>query len=291
MDFIVTFGAAVRFIVVLCLVTSISACGVLDFPARSVDLPTRSALEGMEPRPDAAGQSRNKKLIYVVYPGSGFIAIYNWNGTLYTRKFLGPLNAPEGACSDEHGNVFVTSSGSSTIVEFAHGGTEPVSTLSDPGEYPAACSVDSTSGHLAVINYLSAGGGRGSVSIYNDTNSGSVPETYTDQEIYAYAYCAYDSHGNLFIDGTRTAKRDFEFAELPRDSKTFQKGFPLSMKWPGPMQWDGRYLAVGVPDKRLVYRVSKGKIVDTVRLKEDAGYDFAIVAGEISTLFGRFPAI
>lgn len=236
--------------------------------------------------PTAADRSRDERLIYVVYPASGFIAIYTWSGNLYTRKLLGPLSGPQGACSDRSGHIFITSSGSSTIAEFAHGGTRIIATLSDSGEYPAACSVDPISGSIAVTNYLSTDNGRGSVSIYR--NGKSSPEVFVDRHIYAYGFCAYDSHGDLFVDGDRSLKNGFEFAELPHGAKTFKNvALGLRMKYPGPMQWDGRDISIEDPRTDVYYRESGGKIVDTVRLKLNEGYDFFIIAGQIATLAPR----
>ncbi len=58
-----------------------------------------------------------------------------------------------GECADTAGDVFVTlDAKSGKIVEFAHGGRRPIKTLPDPSGVPFACSVDPTTGNLAVVN-------------------------------------------------------------------------------------------------------------------------------------------
>ena len=47
---------------------------------------------------------------------------------------------------------------------------EPIATLSDPGYYPEACSIDPTTGNLAVTNNSVENGDTGVVAIYVDAN-------------------------------------------------------------------------------------------------------------------------
>ena len=64
-------------------------------------------------------------------------------GTIDTRAGLG-------MCSNKNGDVFMTYP-PGTIVEYAHGGTQPIATLYLPGFYETwGCGVDPTSGDLAV---------------------------------------------------------------------------------------------------------------------------------------------
>src|SRR5262249_38235435 len=54
-----------------------------------------------------------------------------------------------GACVDARGNVFITNTDS--ILEYTHGGSSPIATLSLPGDQARGCSVDPVSGNLAVV--------------------------------------------------------------------------------------------------------------------------------------------
>ncbi len=89
------------------------------------------------------------------------------------------FQSPGGLCVDKAGDVFVTNFGASNIVEYAHGGTKPIATLSDPYQEPDDCSVDPTTGNLAVANI------GGSVSIYEGARG--HPKQRTDSEI-AYMF-------------------------------------------------------------------------------------------------------
>jgi hypothetical protein len=226
----------------------------------------------------------HQALIYVIYPVGGDVAIYTMSGKLYTQEFIGPLNQPQAACADKVGHVFITVAGSSQIVEYNHGGTTPVATLNDPGEDPASCSIDPKSGRIAVANYLASGGARGSVSIYE--NAGKSPKLYTDNQIFAYSFCAYDSHGNLFVDGFKRLKKGFELAELPYGSKVFKSlNLGLHMRdWAGPLQWDSQDIALADPRAHAIDRLDNGRIVGSVPLKGYTGSDFFVENGQIGTV-------
>jgi hypothetical protein len=210
--------------------------------------------------PDAKKHS----LLYVSSVLSDDVYAYSYT----THSLVGTLTGfetPYGLCVDNAADLWIVNDGAQQIVEYAHGGTSPIATLSDSGEYPEGCSVDPTSGNLAVTNFYSATGG-GSVSIY--TGAKGTPQTYTDPTIVEYRFCGYDSHGNLFVDGV-TASSTFAFAELPKGSGTFTD-IPLDQKveWPGGVQWDGKYVAVGDTDAGVIYRVNgaKGQIKGTTSL-------------------------
>ena len=241
---------------------------------------------GAMPQSRAIGAQapRRQALIYVIYPVGGDVAIYTMSGKLYTPEFIGPLNQPQAACADKVGHVFITVAGSSQIIEYNHGGTTPVATLNDPGEYPASCSADPKSGRLAVTNYLAAGGGRGSVSVYE--NARGSPKIYADDRILQYGFCAYDSNSDLFIDGFKTLKKGFEFAELPYGSKVFKSiNLGLHMKgWAGPLRWDGQDIAFADPRAHAIDRLDNGRIVGSVPLKDYTGSDFFIEKGQIGTV-------
>ena len=90
----------------------------------------------------------------------------------------------QGECVDGAGNVFVTNSFKGQILEYAHGGTTPIATLSDPNQYPIDCAVDPTTGNLAVTNYF-AKTGPGSVAIYQGAQG--APLFYAENNVnYEY---------------------------------------------------------------------------------------------------------
>jgi hypothetical protein len=137
-----------------------------------------------------------------------------------------------GDCSDSSGNVFVTNN--TQVLEYAHGGTTPIATLSLPGVDAAACGVDAKTGNLAVIF---GGGSAGNIAIFPGA-TGS-PTLYT-AGIAPY-YCGYDNGGNLFVSGLSYQKS--ALVELPSGSSAFMTLTIIGdVGAPGQIQWDGKYV-------------------------------------------------
>ena len=130
-----------------------------------------------------------------------------------------------------------------SIVEYAHGGTAPIATLSDPGEKPSGCAVNSETGDLAVANFSGTGSSQnGNVAVYK--GGGGTPTLYSAPNIASYYYCAYDNAGNLLVDGTMES--GVGFAELRKGSTDFT---PITMdetfSYAGSIQWTGRDFSIG----------------------------------------------
>ena len=172
-----------------------------------------------------------------------------------------------GICSDGVGNVWVADAEGHQLVEYAHGGTTPIATLSDSGQYPASCSVDPSTGNLAVVNSATTGSS-GTVAIY--ANAQGTPSSYTDPDIYYPGYCGYDNAGNLLVDGQSKSGTP-EFALLPTSSKSFTN-ITLNKKIAdgGAILWDGSYMTVQDREAGKIYRIaiagSKGTIVGKTAL-------------------------
>jgi hypothetical protein len=210
-------------------------------------------------KPSAKGQP----LVYVSSVLTNDVYVYSYS----TQQLVGTLtgfSTPYGLCSDKKGHVWVVNDGASQIVEYAHGGTTPLATLNDSAEYPEGCAVDPKTGNLAVTNFYSQSGG-GSVAIY--AGAKGTATLYTDPSIAQYRFCGYDDKGNLFVDGA-TGSSAFAFAELPKGSGTFTDiTLNRSVEWPGGVQWDGKYVAVGDTDAGVIYRAQpSGKVKATTDL-------------------------
>ncbi len=104
-------------------------------------------------------EAKGDHLLYVSGPGTGKAYVYSYPGA----KLVGTLTgfvASLGVCTDKAGDVWIaddTGGGlrPGTMIEYAHGGTTPIATLND-GDPPLNCSVDATTGNLAVAsNYHS----------------------------------------------------------------------------------------------------------------------------------------
>jgi hypothetical protein len=143
----------------------------------------------------------------------------------------------QGECVDQHGDVFITNLGTNQIFEYAHGSKKRLRTLTSYGG-PAGCSVDPTTGNLAVSNLTV-----GSVAIYTDARG--KPKLYKDPAFKEDFWCGYDDKGNLFVDGESSTSA-FEFAELPKGAGSLENiTLNQSISFPGGVQWDGTYVAVG----------------------------------------------
>jgi hypothetical protein len=225
--------------------------------------------------PDA----KSKDLLYVTNPGGNEVLVYSYPqyklvgtlGGLYYNFFA------DGVCSDKQGNVWIVGNAGQELIEYAHGGTTPIATLSDPGYYPTACSVDPVTGNLAVANKetVNSTPQQGNVAVY--THATGTPTLYTDSQLFQVWFCGYDNKGNLYIDGTKGYSVTFGFAELPKGKKqltniTLKGG---TIYFPGKILWDGKYVAVGdqsyqnkYPTTSGIYQTtgSGGKIVSTTPL-------------------------
>ncbi|MBV8530326.1 MAG: hypothetical protein JO104_03340 [Candidatus Eremiobacteraeota bacterium] len=112
--------------------------------------------------------------------------------------------------------------------------------------------------------------------------------------------CAYDGHGNLFVDGMKaisTSRVVFVLYELPKGGKSFS---PITLDkrvgFAGGLQWDGQYVAVatgGSGIKPVIYRFrvsrSKGTVVSAVHPK-GLNYEawFAVADGRIIGTSGLY---
>lgn len=100
-----------------------------------------------------APEATSEDLVYVTGGCGGTCVVSYPAGKIVGYLNLGNgLNA--GVCSDSGGNVYISNnreSNDSEVVEYAHGGTTPKATFDLPGFDAAGCSVDPTTGNLAVM--------------------------------------------------------------------------------------------------------------------------------------------
>src|SRR5579863_7905024 len=190
--------------------------------------------------------AKKSDLLYISDLLAQVVDIYTYG---HGYKLVGQLTGffnPEGLCVDLKGNVYVTNvtnDGVYQITEFAHGGTSPLRVLSDPDGRPNGCSVDPTTGDLAVADFWGASEGIGNVTVYK--NASGTPTPYSNSNIYYDYYCAYDDNGNLFVDG-ETEGSVFGLGELTKGGSTLNFiNIDQTIYLPGGVQWDGKYLAVG----------------------------------------------
>jgi hypothetical protein len=198
--------------------------------------------------PDAAGID----LLYVSDAGSNDVFVYAYPSGTLKGKLTG-FGRPAGLCVDKAGDVFITDLTAFRIVEYRHGAAKPVATLKDPGEEPGDCSVDPTTGNLAVTNISKPYTGAGDLLIYPKAKG--PPKRYVDSAIEYYQFCGYDTKGNLFVDGMKSG--DFGLAELPKGQTAFTNiTVNESIAYAGAVQWDGNAVAVGDYERNVIYRFS-----------------------------------
>lgn len=206
--------------------------------------------------PDA----KHDNLLYVATAGNNAVEIYSYPKTKLVGT-LTNLDWPEGLCSDRDGNVWVTNFEINGIYpgymsEYAHGGTTPIATLQDGTQSPKGCSVDPTTGNLAVANTFPGQGGSGSGNVAIYKKAQGDPVFYTDPDIYYPYFCTYDDKGNLFVNGFSPGSQ-VTFSELPKGSKKFVTlTLDKAITWPVGLQWHWNYLAVGngTDDNPIIYQ-------------------------------------
>jgi hypothetical protein len=226
-----------------------------------------------------------KRLLYVsddAYASYSGNAVYVYS---YPKgKLVGILSgfeSPEGECVDGAGDVFITDYDAQDIVEYAHGGTTPINTLSNSGKSPVGCSVDPTTGNLAVTDW---NGPPSHLAIYQ--NAQGNPTYLSDKYISQMKFCGFDNKGNLFVDGEPTPHygETFSLSELPKGSSDFVNVTPSEqyVNTPGAVQWDGKYVAFEDPSVDTIYQeqvgASSGEIVgETVLSGSDYVTQFWVV--------------
>ena len=241
--------------------------------------------------------SGGKNLFAFVYPSGRLVGKLNVTPTdLY------------GICSDAKGDIFVTSysdySDGTTIFEYAHAGTEPIATLNDPWNADA-CSVDPTTGNLAVANWYTNGQYiNANVIVYNLSTEQYTG--YSDPELPYYKWCAYDDKGNLYVDSggffTTHNKKRPTLAILPKGQskftnvtvKTSSQFIAMSLQWyNGNLVVAGNENAIG-PETLLSVRIkgTEGDVVGTTTL-QDHGHGYGddsqfVIAGN-HVISGGYP--
>ena len=96
---------------------------------------------------------------------------------------------------------------------------------------------------LAVANREQTSNYPGDIAVY--VNAKSVPTSYIGFSFYYYDYCAYDSKGDLYIDGQNNSGFGFELGELHKGRRTIEMVREAQqIAAPGGVAWDGTHVAV-----------------------------------------------
>jgi hypothetical protein len=183
-----------------------------------------------------AANLENADLLYVDDDGNARIDVFTFPQGKAAGEIIDGRLSSDGLCSDRRGDVFVPGYEQTKILEFAHGGTQPIATLAMAGnEFPMGCAVDPLTGNLAVTT------DNGDVGVFRHAKNSptlyysGVPSTW---------YCTYDSSGNLFVAGADVSG-EFALTELPHGSTTLNLiTVPAEVGTHLGIDWDGKYLAI-----------------------------------------------
>jgi hypothetical protein len=193
------------------------------------------------------------------------VTVYSYPRGKHVGTLTGFYRAA-GECSDQAGNVYVANE--DTELEFRHGGTKPIKKLTLSGYLAVDCSVDPTTGNLAVT-WNQTASSTNYIAIYK--HSSGAPTLYSLKGDFVF-YCGYDTAGNLFVDGqVGYGSQNVVFVELPSgEAKLKNITLNQSFQHVGAVQWDGKYVAVGDDVAQRIYRFaisgSTGTLEGTVDL-------------------------
>jgi len=216
------------------------------------------------PAPATAKDAWSGDLLYVATGGDVYILSYP------SGKVVGRLGVEyaDNLCSDKAGDVFVVQGAYETVLEYSHRG-KLLQTL-QTYDVPQSCSVDPTTGNLAVptVDYS---------CVYIYPNARPPAQSVCNDPFVIVGLCAYDSHGNLFLDGAAGGGPHHSYvpylAELPKGSAKF-RNYPLSQPQfqyqdYDSVNWDGTHITLSNPSTHSIYRMHvarKAKIVGTTHV-------------------------
>jgi hypothetical protein len=188
-----------------------------------------------------------KAQLYISDSGTNEVEVFGWPKPKTGSALSGSFSEPQGECADQSGDVFITNTGESNVLEYALGSAGSIATIQDGGEYPVGCSFDTQNGNLAVSNIISTNDGPGSVSIYKD--AGGTPKDIMVTGMSRVYFLQYDGLGDLFAIGEDSSSEP-ALAEMKAGSNKFKVICPGLLgegndEFPGGIGWDGTYIVIG----------------------------------------------
>ena len=235
--------------------TLLSACGGAISPSGTAANIPQSRV------PEASMISNAKGSLAYVSDASSSVYIYSYPQLQSVGKLTG-FAQPLGLCVDAAGDVWVADYGVQKMEEFAHGASKPKATLKlDDFQSPYACSVDRKTGDLAVAAWR-GNVGPGYVSIFKKAKG--TAKTLTDSAFFYMDGIAYDSKGNLFIDGQKGNKScTRSFHPVPRSSLKFRSRSTSSS--PEAFSTTAKNIAVGDAEGAKIYETSGKNVQEPPR--------------------------
>jgi hypothetical protein len=225
----------------------LAACGNPSLPTSAIPTINNQSRTIIQPSRVSTwmnGDAVAADLLYLTESAGGTVYVYSYPGGKLEGQLTG-LEGPVGDCVDASGNVWIPDASRSMILEYAHGGTSPIRVMSLDRTVPNNCSIDPTTGNLAVATLTN-------VVVF--TRARGQPTAYSDPTISEVYDGGYDNKGNFFVDGL-TAEGYFQLAELPKGSASFTNLALSTIGAPGYVAWDGKYVAVGDIISNKIYQV------------------------------------
>jgi catechol 2,3-dioxygenase-like lactoylglutathione lyase family enzyme len=116
-------------------------------------------------------------------------------------KLIAKITGVSGSLdATKSGSVYVTVTGTKSVLLYKNDYKTLLATLRDPNEYPVSSSYEETTGIVGVTNVISTSDGPGTVSFY--AKGKTTPCVTVGSPAWGRVYFdAFDSKGNLFVDG------------------------------------------------------------------------------------------
>ncbi|MFZ0033029.1 MAG: SMP-30/gluconolactonase/LRE family protein, partial [Candidatus Cybelea sp.] len=192
--------------------------------------------------PDAA---RAPRILFISDDGTNQVNMYTMPGMVLKGQLTG-FSEPQGMCTDASGNIWVTNTGTESIIQLSRTGAT-LKTLNVPGEFPVGCAVNRANNDLAVTNIIATTGGAGSVDVF--TNATGTPTKFTDPSVTEFFFPTYDNAGNLYLDGEGGA--GYALSELAAGSSSISNVTVSggTLFFPGGLNWDSATSSVILGDQ------------------------------------------
>jgi len=178
---------------------------------------------------------RARHLLFISDDSSQDVYIFTMPA-MQLKATLTGFNGPQGMCSDKQGNIWVVNTGTSQGLKYSRT-RDLLGSVSDPSGTPAGCAVNPTNGDLA-LSETRGSSGAGGIEIYH--NGSGSPTRYNNPAQYEYFFPAYDTHGNLYVDGFSYPTFAVMISELPSGKHrmhtiNYSGG---TIHFPGGVNWD-----------------------------------------------------
>ncbi len=161
--------------------------------------------------------AKGQRLLYISDEKNRAVYVYG-----ASNKLVGTLTGflqPLGECVDAVSDVWIVDGDGNTVVEYAHGGTTPISGISTSAGDAVSCSVDPTTGDIAigVYSFTSAPGW-----IQVCTLPSRQCTILKHSPVSYVSFVSYDKNGNLYADGL-DRNREFVVFAVRAPGGNFQK--------------------------------------------------------------------